>query len=159
MIGRATPEMMAAAERSFARALDRLVLNGLAAPNSDRLVRMMYTVSEGAEWFRHNPVRAELLAAWCAHGKLGVDGYAEMIAGSLETTRNDEVARFAVTPSELYASMVGAGLALHGHWRQFGHPEGHIESHLLTVMNLLRIPHDAATAALVEVLALRALNS
>ena len=150
---------MSAAERSYARAFDEITLRGLTAPTSSPLVRVLYATSESAVWFRSNPVRTELLSAWCTHGQLGFEGHAQLITGVLEKTREKEVARYQITSEELYGSLVGALLGLHGQWRRVGYPDDYVETSLLVTMSLLRIPHDQAVAAMVEVLRLRELNA
>ena len=130
----------------------------MTLPTASPFVRMLYLISDGAVWFRSNPMRAELLSAWSAHHRLGIDGYAQLTTCTLEKTREQDVARYQVTSAELYGSLVGAVLALHGHWRRVGYPEDYVEAHLLIAMSLLRIPHDQGVAALVEVLRLRELS-
>ena len=159
MFVRATPEMMSAAERSFARAFDQMTLNGLTVPSKSPFVRVLYITSEAAVWFRSNPLRGELLSAASAHHGLDLEGHARLITGVLEKTREKEVARYQVTSAELYESLFGAILALHGYWRRVGYPEDYVEAHLLIAMSLFRIPHDQGVATMMEVLRIRETNA
>ncbi len=115
----------------------------------------LWFVSELANLSHHNPSDAQLMHEWYATYAARQQGYVGEMERIYEGLRAMDIARFQCDASEVHEELMGVSLSLHRRWRVGGYPEDFIEKQLRAVCNVLHVPFEFATPAIVEVLSYR----